>query len=77
MARYIFYAIGIYLLYRLIFDIILPVRKTTKAMRSQFREAQERMNEAYRQQQQQSQPQPQHTAKQEQIGDYIDFEEVK
>jgi hypothetical protein len=79
MARYIFYAIGIYLLYRLIFDIILPVRKTTKAMRSQFREAQERMNEAYRQQQQQSQPQPQpqQTAKQEQIGDYIDFEEVK
>jgi hypothetical protein len=77
MARYIFYAIGLYMLYRLIFDIILPVRKTTKAMRSQFREAQERMNQAYQQHQQQAQPQPQPAAKQQQIGDYIDFEEVK
>jgi hypothetical protein len=65
------------MLYRLIFDIILPVRKTTKAMRSQFREAQERMNQAYQQHQQQAQPQPQPAAKQQQIGDYIDFEEVK
>lgn len=75
MSRFIFYAIGLYLLYRLIFDIIIPVRKTTKAMRSQFREAQERMNQAYQQHQQQAQPQP--AAKQQQVGDYIDFEEVK
>lgn len=77
MARYIFYAIGIYLLYKLIFDVILPVRKTTKAMRQQFREAQERMNEAYQQHQRaqsQAQPQPE---KPRQVGDYIDFEEVK
>jgi hypothetical protein len=78
MARFIFYAIGIYLLYRLVFDIILPVRKTTKSMRSQFREAQERMNQAYNQQYREQQgPEPQTAKKQEQVGDYIDFEEIK
>jgi hypothetical protein len=75
MARYIFYAIAIYLLYRLIFDVVIPVRKTTKAMRSQFRQAQEQMNQAYQQQQQEkAQPQPE---KPRQVGDYIDFEEVE
>jgi hypothetical protein len=74
MARIIFYAIASYLLYKLVFDVILPVRKTTKAMRNQFREAQERMNDAHRQQQPGNAPKPE---KQQQSGDYIDFEEIR
>ena len=74
MARFIFYAIVSYLLYKLVFDVILPVRKTTKAMRNQFREAQERMNDAQRQQQPGNAPKPE---KQQQAGDYIDFEEIR
>jgi len=74
MARFIFYAIVSYLLYKLVFDVILPVRKTTKAMRNQFREAQERMNDAYRQQQPGNAPRPE---KQKPEGDYIDFEEIR
>lgn len=74
MARFIFYAIVSYLLYKLVFDVILPVRKTTKVMRNQFREAQERMNDAQRQQQPGNAPKPE---KQQQAGDYIDFEEIR
>ena len=75
MARYIFYAVLIYLLYRFIFDVLIPVRRTTKAMRQQFKQAQDQMNEAYQQQhQKQAQPEPE---KHKQVGDYIDFEEVK
>ena len=74
MARIIFYAIASYLLYKLVFDVILPVRKTTKAMRNQFREAQERMNDAYRQQQPGNTPKPE---KQDKTGDSIDFEEIR
>ena len=76
MAKYFFYALVIYLLYRFIFDVLIPVRKTTKAMREQFRQAQEQMNQAHQQhQQQQNQAKPQQE-KPKQVGDYIDFEEV-
>lgn len=78
VARYFFYALLLYMLYRLIFDFILPLRKTTKAVRQQFREAQERM---YQQMNQNGYDQrSQQTAepkKSEKIGDYIDFEETK
>jgi hypothetical protein len=66
------------MLYRLIFDVIIPIRKTTKAVKQQFREAQERMNEQMNQNGYNPQPQPKaEPQKQEKIGDYIDFEELK
>jgi hypothetical protein len=75
MAKYIFYAILLYMAYRLIFDVILPVRKTTKAMREQFRQAQERMQQA---QEDAHRPKPQpNPEKNQRVGDYIDFEDVK
>ena len=75
MARYIFYAILLYMAYRLVFDVILPVRKTAKAMRNQFRQAQEQMHQAQEQAQQpQNAPEP---GKTQSVGEYIDFEEVK
>ena len=75
MAKYIFYAILLYMAYRLVFDVILPVRRTTKAMRDQFRQAQEQMHQAQEEAQQPSRPVNPHQGRP--MGDYIDFEEVK
>lgn len=40
----IFWAIGLYILYKLIFDFIIPVARTTQTVRKQFRTMQEQMN---------------------------------
>jgi hypothetical protein len=76
--RYILYAFLIYLAYRLIFHFIIPIYKTTKQVKKQFREMHSRMEDHINQQQpnhQASPPQPEN--KKTQAGDYIDFEEVK
>jgi hypothetical protein len=79
MLRYLFYAFLIYLAYRLVFHFIIPVYKTTRQVKKQFREMHDRMEGHMTQQQQSNQqtsgPPPEN--KKEQAGDYIDFEEVK
>jgi len=78
MLRYLFYAFLIYLAYRLIFHFIIPIYKTTKQVKKQFREMHSRMEDNINQQQvnQQTMP-PRQEDKKAQAGDYIDFEEVK
>ena len=44
MLRYLFYALLIYLAYRFIFHFIIPVFKTTRQLKRQFREMNSRMN---------------------------------
>jgi len=79
MLRYLFFAFLIYLAYRLVFHFIIPIYKTTRQVKKQFRDMHERMQDHINEQQsyQQtstSEPEP----KKQQIGgDYIDFEEVK
>jgi hypothetical protein len=66
----------IYLLYKLIFDFIIPVYQSTKKIKKQFGEMQSKMQSdmnQYQNQQQTQQAQP----KAEKEGDYIEFEEVK
>ena len=79
MLRYLFYAFLIYLAYRLVFHVIIPIYKTTKQVKKQFREMHDRMEDHITQQQQANQttsvPEPE--MKKQQAGDYIDFEEVK
>jgi hypothetical protein len=76
--RYILYAFLIYLAYRLIFHFIIPIYKTTRQVKKQFREMHTRMQDHMNQQANQQQPQPQPEKKKEQVGgDYIDFEELK
>ena len=87
MLRYLLYAFIIYLAYRLIFHFIIPIYKTTKQVRKQFREMSARMNRSdgnsqmedhINQQQPNQQPMPpRQEDKKAQAGDYIDFEEVK
>jgi len=79
MLRYLFFAFLIYLAYRLVFHFIIPIYKTTRQVKKQFRDMHERMQDHINEQQsyqQTSTPEPE--PKKQQIGgDYIDFEEVK
>jgi hypothetical protein len=66
----------IYLLYKLIFDFIIPVYQSTKKIKKQFGDIQSKMqsdmnNFQNRQNQPRQEPAPNKN------GDYIEFEEVK
>jgi Sec-independent protein translocase protein TatA len=78
MLRYLFYAFLIYLAYRLIFHFIIPIYKTTRQVKKQFREMHSQMEDQMNQQQpnQQTMP-PKQEDKKAPAGEYIDFEEVK
>lgn len=75
ILRFLFLAFAIYLAYKLVFDFIIPVYKTTKRIRRGFREMQERMNGHAQQPFDQKTPPPGNTKNYS--GDYIEFEEVK
>jgi len=78
MLRYLFYAFLIYLAYRLIFHFIVPIYKTTRQVKKQFREMHSRMQDNMGQQPPYQQPvTPATENKNQQAGDYIDFEELK
>ena len=76
--RYLFYAFLIYLAYRLVFHLIIPIYKTTRRVKKQFREMHSRMEGDINQQQSYQQtPTPTPENNKEKAGDYIDFEDVK
>ena len=79
MLQYLLYAFLIFLAYRLVFYLIIPIYKTTKQVKKQFREMHSRMEDHINQQQaNQQSASPRAENKKEQVGgDYIDFEEVK
>lgn len=65
----------IYILYKLIFEFIIPVYQSTKKIRKQFGDMQSKMQQDIN-----SYNNPQTTAepeKKKKEGDYIEFEEVK
>ena len=67
----------LYILYKLIFDFIIPIYQTTKKVKSQFGEMHNKMQEqmnAYNQQQSSPSQKPKQEVKKE---DYIDYEEIK
>jgi hypothetical protein len=78
--QYILYAFLLYLLYRLIVGFILPVYKTTRHLKKQFREMSARMNQQEGQGHMQEENLTKHKGNvnnKDFSGDYIDFEEVK
>ena len=79
MLKIIFELFVFYLLYKLIFDFIVPVYETTKQVKKQVREMNGRMDEMNRQQQQQTNNNQSNksTTSKAPKDDYIDFEEVK
>lgn len=81
MMRYIFFAFLIFLAYRFIFGFIIPIYRTTRQVKRQFRDVQERMQEQYNNANIQEEEQRQYQSKPgnptSKVGDYIDFEEIK
>ncbi len=72
---------ALYFLYKLIFDFIIPVAKTTKQVKKQFSDMSAQMQEKMKQQQTQQQDTFAQTTSSNKPptgkGDYIEFEEVK
>ena len=81
MLRLILIFIGAWLLYKLIFELIVPVYRSTKIVRSKFREMQEQMQQHMDQQAPQDNFASNNTTQSSTVdnkdGDYIEFEEVK
>ena len=75
--KYIFYAFLLYLAYQLIFNLAIPVFKTTRKIKKGFREMNDRMNEQYPHQQKDQQAVDKNKSKPAPASDYIDFEELK
>jgi hypothetical protein len=81
LAEIFLLVIVFYLLYRFVFNFLVPVMKTTRQVREQFRNMQ---NPGGQQQQQQEPQRPEpkswqdrHTSTRGAAEDYIEFEEVK
>jgi Sec-independent protein translocase protein TatA len=82
LFRIVFELFALYLLYKLIFDFIIPVARTTKQVKKQFNDMSTRMQETM--QQQKAQQQNNNFTKQKEPvpasgknDDYIEFEEIK
>ena len=71
----------LYLVYKLVFELIIPVAKTTKQVKKQFvdmsAQLQEKMNQHQQQQNNSYPPQKTPVSPVVKKDDYIDFEEVK
>ncbi|WP_212001050.1 hypothetical protein [Chitinophaga sp. HK235] len=72
-----------WLLYKLVFDFIIPVYRSTKAVRKQMSDIQQHMRQQYEEQQSaqgqatQQAPPVSRPASKPGKDDYIDFEEIK
>jgi predicted Holliday junction resolvase-like endonuclease len=81
--RFILYALIIYILYRLVFHFIIPIYKTTRQVKTQFREMHSRMQETMNQAANSTSADVKEPANSKKTspkdikGDYIEFEEVK
>ena len=76
ILRYIIWIFVIYALYRLIFDVIIPVARVSGEMKKKMREFQDTMDQGTPPPVQESFKKTTTDAKKK-SGDYIDFEEVK
>ncbi|MBP6430686.1 MAG: hypothetical protein KA319_02885 [Ferruginibacter sp.] len=76
MLRTLLLLFALYLLYKLIFDFIIPIYNTTNQVKKKVGEMQQKMNEQMQQQNNVDTP-PKQTAEKPKRDDYIDFEEVK
>lgn len=82
MTKLILYGILLYLLYKFVFELVIPVSKATTQVKDKLKEMQEqqlRQQQQYQQQQAQAAQAQAQQAKQadSKASDYIDFEEVK
>lgn len=76
MFTYLFWALGLYILIRFVFNFVIPVFRATRQMKSQMRDFQNRMQNNQEQENEHSNAR-QHSKPTVKQGDYIDFEEIK
>ena len=71
--------IVIYLVYRLIFDLVIPIYKTTRHVRHQFNNMRDSMNQTNGQTSSNTvhDNNDNSNGKQTKVGEYIEFEEMK
>jgi hypothetical protein len=77
MIKLIFYGFLFYLLYKLIFNFIIPVSKATSQIKKNIRNAQAEQQQYYRQQNNEAPPNQPERPNPHPDAEYIDFEEVK
>ena len=79
ILRFILIALGIYILYKVVFDLVIPIFRTTQKIRRQFGDIQQHMQDQMNATQngQSRQTATPAAPQQNRTGDYIDFEEVK
>ena len=77
LIRVIFELFVLYLLYKLIFDFIIPVYRTTRQVSRKMSEMQSKMNEQQQKQANMHSDTLKETAARPGKEDYIEFEEVK
>jgi sortase (surface protein transpeptidase) len=66
-----------YIVYKIIFDFIIPIATTAKQVKKQFSDTASRMSEQYKQQNTQYTAQTKQPVSKPSNEDYIDFEEIK
>ena len=84
ILRFILYALGIYIIYKVVFELIIPIFRTTQKIRQQFGTMQQHMQDQMNATQNQhgytnpNKPNPHPEQKKSaKADDYIDFEDVK
>lgn len=75
MIKLIFYGLVVYLIYKLIFELVIPVSKASSQMREKIQQMQDQ--QSFQQQQAKASAEPQKNAAAKPDKEYIEFEEVK
>jgi hypothetical protein len=77
MMKLVLYGLGIYLLYKIIFDIVIPVSKGVKTVRQNMEQVKRQQAEAFKRAQNNTQTAPPPKKEAPIDAEYIDFEEIK
>ena len=77
LLKVLFELFVLYMLYKLIFDFIIPIYQTTKQVKEKVNEMQRNVNEQANQQQRNQYTATTEPTPKAKSDDYIDFEEVK
>ena len=77
MLKVLFELFVMYLLYKLVFDFIIPIYQTTKQVKQKVGEMHRNINEQMQKQSDQFTTTPKTTPPKADKDDYIDYEEVK
>jgi len=78
ILSFLFFTFVAYLVFKLVFDFVIPIYKTTRDVRQKFREMNSQMRDQQGGQAAQNYGQKNNVNKEKSTpGDYIDFEEVK